>query len=230
LRLMITRDLAVPWQAQVRADATRDDELLDLMRRSGCRRVALGLESIDQATLDGFDKSQTVEDVVHAVGRLHQHGIACHGMFVLGADTDSARTVRDTVDFALAHGIDTLMLNILTPAPGTKQFADMEAEGRIFERDWRLYDGQHVVFTPQRLRPTDLQTDVLAGYARFYSLRRGLGHLARFRFADLRDHSWCWWYARRWRWDRSNRDYLNKLALRSPHATAPRPVAETQTG
>ena len=81
-------------------------------------------------------------------------------------------TVRETVRFALEHGIDTLMLNILTPAPGTRQFADMEAEGRIFERDWRLYDGQHVVFTPQQLAPADLQADVLRGYARFYSLRR----------------------------------------------------------
>ena len=35
LRLMIERDLVVSWQAQMRTDATRDDELLDLMRRSG---------------------------------------------------------------------------------------------------------------------------------------------------------------------------------------------------
>jgi radical SAM superfamily enzyme YgiQ (UPF0313 family) len=220
LRLMIEYDLVVPWQAQVRADATRDDELLDLMRRSGCRRVALGLESIDQATLDSFEKSQTVDDVVRAVHRLHEVGIRCHGMFVLGADTDSARTVHDTVDFALAHGVDTLMLNILTPAPGTKQFTDMEAEGRIFERDWRLYDGQHVVFTPRRLRPADLQAEVLRGYARFYSLRRGLGHLAGLRFAQLCDHAWCWWFARRWRWVRSNRGYLRKLAPRTSYVGA----------
>ena len=230
LRLMIARDLVVPWQAQVRADATRDDELLDLMRRSGCVRVALGLESIDQATLDGFEKSQTVDDVVQAVRKLHDHGIACHGMFVLGADTDSPTTVRDTVDFAIAHGVDTLMLNVLTPAPGTKQYADMDAEGRIFERDWRLYDGQHVVFSPRGSRPADLQADVLAGYARFYSLRRGLAHLVRGRLRESRDHAWCWWYARHWRWDRANRRYLRGLAALSSDVTTPRALTESRTG
>jgi len=214
LRLMIERGLAISWQAQMRTDATRDDELLDLMRRSGCHRVALGLESVDQATLDGFQKGQTIDDVVHAVRRLHEFGIDCHGMFVLGADTDTETTVRDTVAFALAHGIDTLMLNILTPAPGTEQFADMEAVGQIFERDWRFYDGQHVVFTPRQIEPSDLQADVLRGYARFYSLRRLLGHLIRLRFTAVRDHGWCWWFARRWRWDPFNRAYLKGLEAR----------------
>jgi anaerobic magnesium-protoporphyrin IX monomethyl ester cyclase len=215
LRMMIEHDLVVPWQAQMRADVVRDAELLDLMRRSGCHRVALGLESVDQATLDSFEKSQTVDDVVVAVRRLHEYGIDCHGMFVLGADGDKPGTVRETVRVALGLGVDTLMLNILTPAPGTKQFAALEAEGRIFEEDWRLYDGQHVVFTPRHLTPSELQKDVMRGYARFYSLRRLLADLAGLRFDALRDHGWCWWFARRWRWDASNRRYLASLAERS---------------
>ena len=228
LNLMIERGLATPWQAQMRTDATRDDALLDLMRRSGCHRVALGLESVDQATLDGFQKGQTIDDVVHAVRRLHEFGIGCHGMFVLGADTDTPATTRATVDFALAHGIDTLMLNILTPAPGTKQFADMEAEGRLFERDWRFYDGQHVVFTPRHVTPPDLQAEVLRGYARFYSLHRVLAHLARLRFAAVRDHAWCWWFARRWRWDPFNRVYLK--GLRTAPTAAGHPKSTTAPG
>ena len=43
----------VPWSAQVRTDVVRDRELLDLMRRSGCELVYLGLESVNQETLDG---------------------------------------------------------------------------------------------------------------------------------------------------------------------------------
>ncbi|MGZ4200236.1 MAG: hypothetical protein ACXVP1_08620, partial [Thermoleophilia bacterium] len=56
---------------------------------------------------------------------------------------------------------------------------------------------------------------VLRGYARFYSLRRLLVDLATLRFAALRDHGWCWWFARRWRWDASNRRYLAGLAERT---------------
>jgi radical SAM superfamily enzyme YgiQ (UPF0313 family) len=97
LQMMVDEDLVIPWSAQVRTDVVRDAELLELMRRSGCGLVYLGLESVNQVTLDGFEKSQTVEDIERAIRVLHDHGIKSHGMFVLGADSDDVQTVRDTV-------------------------------------------------------------------------------------------------------------------------------------
>jgi radical SAM superfamily enzyme YgiQ (UPF0313 family) len=216
LRLMIGRDLVVPWQAQVRADVARDTELVDLMARSGCTHLALGMESVDQATLDGFHKSQTVEDIAKAIVTLHEYGIKVHGMFVLGADTDHRDTVRDTVTFALEHRIDTLMLNILTPAPGTEWFENMDAQDRIVDKRWELYDGQHVVIMPRRIAPADLQAEVLRGYARFYSFRQWLACLAKLQIDSLRAHIWCWWFARRWSRDRRNRPYLAGLSRTLP--------------
>ena len=67
LQMMIDEGLAVPWSAQVRTDVVRDQELLDLMRRSGCHLVYLGLESVNQKTLDEFEKSQTVDDIRKAI-------------------------------------------------------------------------------------------------------------------------------------------------------------------
>jgi len=215
LQMMIDRGLTVPWQAQVRADVARDEELLALMRRSGCRRLALGFESIDQATLDGYAKSQTVDDVVHAIDALHRHGIKCHGMFVVGADSDTTATVRDTVGFAERHHIDSLMLNVLTPAIGTRQYDTMDAGSRIFERRWQFYDGQHVVFTPQQMTPFELQREVVRAYRGFYSLRRGLGHLRRLRVTHFLDHLWGWWFIRRWAREPANRAYVRELADRS---------------
>ncbi len=66
LQMMIDEDLVIPWSAQVRIDVVRDKELLELMRASGCELVYLGLESVNQATLDGYKKSQTVDDIVEA--------------------------------------------------------------------------------------------------------------------------------------------------------------------
>ena len=107
LQMMIDEDLVMPWSAQVRTDVVRDRELLDLMRRSGCKRVYLGLESVNQATLDDFEKSQSVADIVRAIKTLHEYDINSHGMFVLGADDDNRQTVRDTVRFALKNNVST---------------------------------------------------------------------------------------------------------------------------
>ena len=92
--MMIDRGLTPKWQAQVRTDVARDEELLSLMRRSGCHRLELGFESVDQVTLDGYDKSQTVEDITKAIAALHRHHIKVHGMFVVGADNDTARSAH----------------------------------------------------------------------------------------------------------------------------------------
>ena len=180
--------------AQVRTDVVRDRELLELMRRSGCELVYLGLESVNQATLDGYEKSQTVGDIVEGIRLLHEYDIRSHGMFVLGADTDDARTARHR-PFAIDHAIDTLMLNILTPAPGTAA-----GSARWTPRDasstsaGTSYDGQHVMMSPLRMTPAELQTELLAAYVLFYSLRRWLGHVTGRRWRNVRDHLWCWWF------------------------------------
>jgi radical SAM superfamily enzyme YgiQ (UPF0313 family) len=214
LRAMIERGLVIPWQAQVRTDVARDAELLELMRLSGCETLGLGLESVDQATLDALHKSQSVADIMAAVDAIHSHGIRVHGMFVLGADSDDRDTMRRTVDFAIQQRIDTVMLNVLTPAPGTDWFAEVDGAGRIFDKRWQLYDGQHVVITPTHMEPSELQAAVLEGYARFYSPRQWLKCLVERRWLSLRDHTWCLWYARRWARSPLNREYLSALKLR----------------
>ena len=118
------------------------------MRLSGCETLGLGLESVDQATLDAFHKSQSVADIVTAVDASTRTASGCTVCSSSAPTRTTADTMRHTVDFAIQHRIDTVMLNMLTPAPGTDWFAEVDAEGRIFDKCWQLYDGQHVVITP----------------------------------------------------------------------------------
>ncbi len=158
---MLDEDIVVPWSAQMRTDVVRDPELLDLMHRSGCFRAYLGLESVSQETLDAFDKHQSVDDIVQAIRILHEHGIESHGMFVLGADTDTKQSVRDTVKFAMKNHIDTIQLAALTPLPGTPLYEELDAAGRIFEKQLvplrrparRVRAGQHDAPTSCSAKP-----------------------------------------------------------------------------
>ncbi len=220
LQMMIDEDLVIPWSAQVRTDVVKDPELLDLMRRSGCKIVYLGLESVNQETLDRFEKSQTVADIENAIKVLHDYDIKSHGMFVLGADDDDVQTVRDTVTFAIENKIDTVMLNILTPLPGTLQFREFDEAGRIFDKRWELYDAHHVVFEPARMTPYELQIEVLRGYMRFYSLRTWLGYIFTFQFTkQLLFHGWGMVIIRNWRRDARNQAFIKALKRKWPRPT-----------
>ncbi len=221
LQKMIDAGIVVPWQAQMRTDVVKDQELLELMKRSGCERIALGLESVNQETLDHFEKSQSVDDIVDCLDTLHENGILTHGMFVLGAGAETVQSVRDTISFALEHHVSSLMLNIMTPLPGTLQYDEMDAAGRIFDRDWEHYDAQHVVFRPERMTPKQLQRETLHGYRRFYSTRRLIGDVARLDLNDTKIHGWCWWFARSWHvWGDNWQNMKSLRRLPEPHPPA----------
>lgn len=170
LRKMIATGVTPGWTAQVRSDVAQDPELLDLMRRSNCYYVYIGFESVNPETLEEFDKGQKVEEIVEAIRIIHKHGIMIHGMFVLGSENDTVKTIRDTVNFALKHKIDTVQLASLTPLPGTPYFQKMEDEGRLLTREWSLYDGLHVVYRPKKMSPPELQKEMERAIKRFYSI------------------------------------------------------------
>ncbi len=159
------------WGAQVCAEAAKDDELLELMRRTGGDKVYVGFESINPATLRDYNKKQSVEDIRESIRRFHEYRIRVHGMFVLGGDSDTVDTIRETVDFSLESRIDTVQFMVLTPLPGSGLFEKLQSEERILTKDWELYDGHHVVFQPTLMSPENLQLGTVRAFKRFYSVR-----------------------------------------------------------
>jgi radical SAM superfamily enzyme YgiQ (UPF0313 family) len=174
---MIDEGITPQWTAQIRADSIYkskqtlepDHELLALMRDSGCYMVYIGFESITQEGLDSYNKKQTVEHITTSIKLLHDYGIRVHGMFVVGADTDTPETVRATVDFAIEHGVDTLQMMMLTTLPGTAFDTQMRAEGRVLTDDYSLYDGHHCIIQPKLMTPYQLQMETWKNMLRFYS-------------------------------------------------------------
>lgn len=183
LNLMLENKIC-DWVCQVRCDAAKDDELLSLMTKAGCKVVCIGFESINPKTLRSYDKKQTVSEIIAAIRSFHKRKINIHGMFVLGGDDDNAKTVWDTLRFAIKQKIDTIQMMILTPFPGTKVHATLETQKRIFTKDWSLYDGQHIVFKPNLLSAKELQSNVLMAYTKFYSLSRSFLLLFKLRFRN----------------------------------------------
>ncbi len=183
LSSMLDAGTTPSWFAQVRADAALrsvsrpevDHDFLALMRSSGCQMVMVGIEAISDQALAQLRKRQRVATVERAIGGFHAHGIAVHGMFVAGLDTDTTETPAATAAFARRLGIETFQLMVETPLPGTKLWERVRAEDRLLSDDWSLFDGHHVVMRPAQMTPLQLQLEVLEAMRRFYSWPRILG-------------------------------------------------------
>lgn len=182
LKGILAEKIKMRWSTQVRADVAKDRELVRLLADSGCHTLYIGFESINPATLQAYNKKQGLKDIIYCIRTLQDHGIHIHGMFVLGADTDSVETIRQTAEFARKHGIDTVQFLILTPLPGTRLFYDLIKSRRLLHLDWRKYDAHHVVHQPALLSPVLLQIETFKAMARFYSWQYILRHLAKFHF------------------------------------------------
>jgi len=212
---MIRENVEVEFFAQIRVDSVYkdgkvDQELLDLLWSAGCRIVYLGLESVNPATLKEYHKESSIEDMAGGLEALANRGIKTHGMFVFGGDSDTPESLYHTADFAVEHGLNSVQFLALTPLPGTSQTAQFEAEGRIFTKNWSLYDGHHVVFWPKQMTPYELQDAILHAHTRFYKGRRIL--TVKPKAPMYRKHQLQGYLiSRAWEHVRENRDFLREL-------------------
>jgi radical SAM superfamily enzyme YgiQ (UPF0313 family) len=169
LKTMIEEGVTPNWTAQLRVEVAKDPELIDLMVKSGCHTVYIGFESVNPATLEAYNKSQSLEDIQHSINVLHKAGIRIHGMFVLGSDEDTVDTLHDTLKFAKDNKLQTIQFLMLTPLPGTKLYFDLEREDRLMTKDWSQYDAHHVVYKPKQIPYYELLKETINITNKFYS-------------------------------------------------------------
>jgi len=211
LEAMIAEKFKFKWSAQVRADIAKDENLVRLMRNAGCNIVYIGFESVNPRSLAEMRKSQTAEEIKHAVKIIHRHGIHIHGMFVYGFDEDDWHTVKKTVKFAKRTKLTSTQFLILTPLPGSEIFRKLSSEKRILFKDWALYDAHHVVFHPARFSVFGLQRAQIFSHTKFYSLLGMVGKFVKGKWLDLGLAH----YARNLNrlWQKRNKTFLKALDL-----------------
>jgi len=197
------------FSAQVRADMTRDLEMMKLFRAAGGRQVYVGFESINPESLKAYDKRQSIDEIASSMEVFRRFKIHVHGMFVIGSDYDDNQTARQTLRFARKTGMDTVQFMMLTPLPGTELYRDLEEQDRILTRDWSLYDAHHAVYLPKRMTPLQLQKSAISGMSHFYSPRRILSGLAQRDTFKVSRAAMGMYILRRWKWE--NRHWTREL-------------------
>lgn len=162
--------LRIEWYGLATTLLCDDLPLLDLVARSGCRGLLMGLESISAASLRDNSKAfNDPEKYPQVVERLHERRIALQGCFVFGLDGDTPDVFLKTAKFAVQAKIDLPRFAIVTPFPGTPLHRQLDEEGRILSRNWELYDGQHAVFQPAQMSVAELQRGTEVAWKHAYS-------------------------------------------------------------
>jgi radical SAM superfamily enzyme YgiQ (UPF0313 family) len=174
--------LRIGWVGQASIHIAEDEELLELMVKSGCRGVLIGMESLDPVNLRAMGKSWNLAGGGYAarLARFRKHGLAVYGTFVFGYDNDDADVVRRSVEFAQEHQLFLAAFNHLVPFPGTPLYGRLHAEGRLLTPKWWLDPSGRigdVTFQPKKVAPDELKSLCLEARRQFYSWGSILGRL-----------------------------------------------------
>ena len=139
---LIRADLGVGWYANngIRADRL-DAELARLMKRAGCKGVAIGVESADDDVLAAIKKGETIDDLYRGIRLLKDAGITVGGHFIVGLPGDTLEKVKKSIKFKDDVGLDYAYFNQLVPYPGTELGDWAMANTRILVDD--VTDASH---------------------------------------------------------------------------------------
>ncbi|MBC7288971.1 MAG: radical SAM protein, partial [Armatimonadetes bacterium] len=164
------KDAKRKWFSQASVTMLRTPDLVAQAAEAGCVVLFVGLETLSERNLQAVGKRiNAVEEYRKLVHLLHDHGIAMVASFMFGLDDDTPDVFDRTVEFAIDARIDAALMSILTPLPGTRLYAELEQQGRIFDRDWSHYDGAHATFRPAKMTPDQLVEGLIRAVRNFYS-------------------------------------------------------------
>jgi radical SAM superfamily enzyme YgiQ (UPF0313 family) len=149
------RNLATMGRRWISHPITPDPKLLKLAADSGCWYVYHAI----------FNISDKIKD---RIKMYHDHGIGVEGTILLGLDHHDEDFILRLIDFLLTIDLDLAEFTVLTPFPRTQVWDQLEAEGRIFDRDWRHYNAGRVVYKPALMEPDRLQELYHTAWDAFY--------------------------------------------------------------
>ena len=171
---------------QITMEAAEDPEFLDAMRRANIKGALVGVESVTKEGLKDVYKGFNLygDALVTRLQQFKERGVHVLGSFIFGLPSDRADTFDATAALAQAADVTFAQFVMLTPYPGTVDFAKWEAaqtkdkevqvvDGVPITRHWLIPQSRRPkVYTPH---PTLSADEIRAGtqgvWDRFYSVR-----------------------------------------------------------
>jgi hypothetical protein len=169
---------------QITMEAAEDPEFLDAMRRAHIKGALVGVEAVTPEGLKDVykDFNDSGEALVTRLQEFRRHGLHVLGSFIFGLPSDRAGTFEASLSVAQNAGVTFAQFVMLTPFPGTLDFAAWEKSlgadpprvgGVPISRHWLIPQAARpkVYMDHPVMGPDEIRDRTQAVWDRFYSLR-----------------------------------------------------------
>jgi len=125
-------------------------EQWNLMKQANFRFILIGLESVNQSTLDRLNKGIKVKHIEETVRSCKAAGLSPHVTTMVGYPWETKVEAEKTIEFArkiFSQGyVDTLQATIVVPYPGTPLFREAKENNWLTTENWDDYDMKQSVW------------------------------------------------------------------------------------
>jgi anaerobic magnesium-protoporphyrin IX monomethyl ester cyclase len=120
------KELLIPYECITRADRM-SEEVITLLRETGCFRVWIGAESGSQKVIDLMDRRVDVNQVRDMIKLTRKHGIEAGTFIMLGYPGETEKDIEETIHHLKQSNPDHFTITVAYPIRGTELYQEIEA-------------------------------------------------------------------------------------------------------
>lgn len=162
--------LNIEWGTQTTINCNDDSELLTLAHKSGCRFLAIGIESISQNSLaqinKNFNKAHSFENQIN---NIHRSGISVHALIIFGLEDDTPESLHATLDFLNRMNIAVAEFFTCTPYPATPLGKEYLKRELIIDHNLSHYREGYIIYKHPTMTADIILKNFWWAYRTFYN-------------------------------------------------------------
>ena len=138
------QNILIPYECITRADRM-NEEVIKMLKETGCFRVWIGSESGSQKVIDLMDRRVDVQQVREMIKLSKKEGIEAGTFIMLGYPGETEEDIEETIHHLKEANPDHFTITVAYPIKGTELYQEIEA-GRTSDLEWAKSTDRQIDF------------------------------------------------------------------------------------
>ncbi|MEI6437789.1 MAG: cobalamin-dependent protein [Candidatus Omnitrophota bacterium] len=188
LRRMIP--LKITWNGCASIDIARDDEVVELLKQSGCAELMIGYEiATGSQEEERKGKFLMTKDYIALSRKLTRAGISIKAQFMFGFPTDNWSSLWHLWKFCFKLSPGVTGVSYMSPIPGSLYYDDVVRQDRMTNLNWTSCSGHKMICEHPRMgTPAILKNGFILIHTLFFLTTSRMGRVV---FAFILGGLWC---------------------------------------
>lgn len=124
---ILKRKLDIDWQCTNGIyPENLPPSLLQKMARSGCYRIALGIESFNEDILDRLNRRLNKKKITEIINTSNKYSLEVVGYFILGFPGETSESIESTIRLSRKLGLNFALYSLFQAIPGSEIFEEVK--------------------------------------------------------------------------------------------------------